>query len=942
MGAPMTEALTDPAAPDALPAPLGGPSDAPASTPRGRVGGLVDRVGARLLDVPVESWITLAVVAACVGLVISEVGGLLLLRDTTPAGGDMGAHVWGPAYLRDELLPQGRLTGWTQDWYAGFPAYQFYMIIPSLLIALLSYVLPYGVAFKLVAVSGVVSLPVSAWAFGRLTRVPFPGPPLLAVAATAFLFDRSFSIYGGNLASTLAGEFAFSMSLSLAVLYLGVLAAGLRTGRYRVLTAVLLALVGLTHLIPAFFALAGTAVLVALHPGSARAWKRPAEALGVVGLAAGGVLAVAHLWPAVWEQVMDTPGGDPLVSGVLLWGLWGLVVAGAVGWVALATGADRWRWLATTLPVAGALAAFWVLPFYGRSAYLNDMGWEKKDGCFYATFLFDRGTTEQGCTLDSGLKDSLPLAWILGIAAVGLLLSLLHRRRIGIFLAATAVLSGLAFWLVPDGRLWNARLTPFYYLCLYLLAALGVAELGRLLAALVAPDIRRPVRAVRWLAAGAGSVTVLVALAMPLHALPFGSLDDEGTYRWGPLSTTDNSFVDAWAEWNFTGYEGKAAWPEYREVVATMAEVGETNGCGRAMWEHEEQHDRYGTPMALMLLPFWTEGCIGSMEGLYFEASATTPYHFLNQDQLSQGPSNAQRDLPYGPGAPTQDDVDLGVDHLQLLGVRYYMAISAPMQAFADDHPDLTLVDTSGPWKIYEVADTPLVEGLSAQPAVVPSMAAGHHAWQDPSVCWYQDPEAWLVPLADDGPSDWQRIEPTATPAEDATPAQACQPGSWGWFGTAPAVVPLPEVEVTDITTTEDSVSFRVDQVGVPVVVKVSYFPNWHVDGADGPWRLTPNLMVVVPTSEEVTLTYGWTGLDLGAYALSALGLVGLVLLWRAGRVALPAASPVWSVGDRDRWADDEAQVAPLPGPAGPPAPEAETLGDPPPSAPPPSDGPAR
>ena len=30
-----------------------------------------------------------------------------------------------------------------------------------------------------------------------------------------------------------------------------------------------------------------------------------------------------------------------------------------------------------------------------------------------------------------------------------------------------------------------------------------------------------------------------------------------------------------------------------------------------------------------MLLPFWTDGCIGSMEGLYFEASGSTPYHFL-------------------------------------------------------------------------------------------------------------------------------------------------------------------------------------------------------------------------------------------------------------------------------------------------------------------------
>ena len=80
-----------------------------------------------------------------------------------------------------------------------------------------------------------------------------------------------------------------------------------------------------------------------------------------------------------------------------------------------------------------------------------------------------------------------------------------------------------------------------------------------------------------------------------------------------------------------------------------MKDVGAEHGCGRAMWEYEKELDRYGTPMALMLLPHWTDGCIGSMEGLYFEASATTPFHFLTQAELSAVPSRAQRDLPYGP-----------------------------------------------------------------------------------------------------------------------------------------------------------------------------------------------------------------------------------------------------------------------------------------------------
>ena len=57
-----------------------------------------------------------------------------------------------------------------------------------------------------------------------------------------FLFDESFTIYGGNIASTMAGEFSFSIALSLALLYFGVLAYGLRTGKHRALAAVLLAL----------------------------------------------------------------------------------------------------------------------------------------------------------------------------------------------------------------------------------------------------------------------------------------------------------------------------------------------------------------------------------------------------------------------------------------------------------------------------------------------------------------------------------------------------------------------------------------------------------------------------------------------------------------------------------------------------------------------------
>ena len=159
----------------------------------------------------------------------------------------------------------------------------------------------------LVTVSGVVALPVSAWAFGRLTQLPFPTPPLLAVGATVFLFDRSFSIYGGNIASTLAGEFAFSMSLALAILYLGVVGRGLRTGRHRGWAALLLALTGLCHLIPAFFAVGGTIVWFLLWAFRDGIRTRKATAfvpyvvllVGALAIAAGLVLAIG--WLQSWS-----------------------------------------------------------------------------------------------------------------------------------------------------------------------------------------------------------------------------------------------------------------------------------------------------------------------------------------------------------------------------------------------------------------------------------------------------------------------------------------------------------------------------------------------------------------------------------------------------------------------------------------------------------------
>ncbi len=194
----------------------------------------------------------------------------LLVANTLTAGGDTGAHVALPWFLRTQLLPHGQLTGWYPGWFDGFPLYTYYFVLSDLIAALGSFVMPYAIAFKLTTVLGSLLLPFCAYWMGRLFGLRAPMPACLAAATLPFLFETSYTISGGNLFSTLAGEYAFSLSLSIALVSLGLFARGLRTGRGVVVSAIALAVTLAAHILPWLWALGGIGVLVAVDMVPAR------------------------------------------------------------------------------------------------------------------------------------------------------------------------------------------------------------------------------------------------------------------------------------------------------------------------------------------------------------------------------------------------------------------------------------------------------------------------------------------------------------------------------------------------------------------------------------------------------------------------------------------------------------------------------------------------
>jgi len=720
----------------------------------------------------IAAWMgPLIVTAACL-FVFWELHPSLILRNTTAAGGDMGAHVWWPAYLRDHLLPNWRLAGWSPDWYAGFPAGQFYFPLPALFTVILDVFLPYNIAFKIVTVTGPVSLPAAAYVFGRGIRAPRPTPTFLALAATTFLFFKgspnaaeantvAFNqhIMGGNLASNLAGEFAFALALSLALFFLGSFAWSLDRRRAYWLPAVLGASVVMCHLVVAIFAVVGALV--------------------------------------IWLTTRPGRNFQPMVA---------------------------------IAAVAGLLTGIWTIPLLSTLGWTTDMRYEPLRE--YTKYLIP----------DYILWPTLPFV------AVALAVAVVQWRRSTLIIGVLTAASGLIFrvWeLNPATPVWNLRFLPFWYLGLFMLSAVGVAELVRGVGWMVGRGIANRDAG---LAAGGGAVsasartTTVVTLTILLAVATLFQLHET------------KGFVDYWASWNYSGYEDNGptgtgkAWDEFHALNEAMANLP----AGRSLWEPGKGLTRYGTTLAPMLLPYFTDGHTASMEGLYYEASATTPYHFLTVSKLTASgqASNPVRGFVY----KTISDFSLGVEQLQDLGVRYLLVESDEAKAAAKKDSSLTLVATSPDldgippvgWEQVTRGGAPLVDGLTQQPVVItdsgsvpgdaPSIGSATPASTEP----LPDLDR---PLSTDGPEDWER----SSRADAAV---------------APLVAVGP-VTVSNIKTDERSVSFAVDKVGVPVRIAVSYAADWRATGADGPWSMTPAGMVIVPTAKNVTVSYtvpprGW------------------------------------------------------------------------------------
>jgi 6-pyruvoyl-tetrahydropterin synthase related domain len=703
---------------------------------------------ARSRAVWVHRALTVATFAAIYLVLVRVLHVNLILSHTTAAGGDMGSHHYVAEFLREHLLPRGRVTGWAPGWFGGIPMLTFYFPLPYTLIAALSPLVGSQVAFKVVTASGLFALPLTCWGAFRVLRLPEPAPILAAAASVPFLFMTSYTIYGGNIASTMAGEFPFAFSFALLPLALALLWRVVEeNGRgWRLTTLVVTALV-LSHILTTIVLVLGATVLL-LRP-SPRA----------VGAALGQ--------------------------------------------------------LARVFGIAFCLAAFWAVPFILRIDYTAHFAWTQLPGF--------------GVLFPEEIRPYLVFTLIGVVAAIAR-----AERRVLLYAwpgaLAVAVYALLARFF-PKASLWNARMLPFIYLCALLVAAYGAAVVVARLTALLQRNTGVPVR------------FVYVAVVMALVLAPvYGSWRHRG-------------FTPGWARYNYEGFEVKSGWPQARALFDTLRGLPP----GRVMWEFSRDYESFGTTRTLENIPVFAGQ--DTMEGLLIESSLNAPFHFINQAETSQTQTQAVPGLAY-PGF----DFPTGLRHLRMFGVRYYVAYTDQAKKAAKD-AKLPVVATSGKFVIYQVGDGHLVEVPSYRPVLLDDPD-----WRGNSLTWYRTVK-WLdvqLAYASKGDKDARAAfaDPGRLPVQDLPHQALRSPG------------PVPSRMVGD-----DQLEFTTDRIGEPHVVKVSYFPNWHVEGAKGPWMLSPGLMVVVPTQANVRLVYRDTPVEGAGKALTVGGVAVLLVPLAAGRL---------------------------------------------------------
>ncbi|MHB2019007.1 MAG: 6-pyruvoyl-tetrahydropterin synthase-related protein [Candidatus Xenobia bacterium] len=420
----------------------------------------------------------------------------------------------------------------------------------------------------------------------------------------------------------------------------------------------------------------------------------------------------------------------------------------------------------------------------------------------------------------------------LGIGLLATLGLLIGKRRLPELglLWFGVLVAGVLFVLAPRIGVVDVRNVPFAQLLLCLMAAIGIAE----------------------------AVGAVHRMRMDWIVL---SLLTVGTLAWVSPTTRD---VTSWCRWNFEGCELKPAWALLHAINESLRGSFQDP---RVVFEHNEHNDVFGTTRAFESLPLFAHRA--TLEGVYMQASLSSPFVFYIQSLVSE-----QQSCPFPEYICSHLDYGRARPRLHLFNVRDIILRTPAAHADISRNPAYRFKARFGTYELWQVADgdNHYVEPLHFQPVAWHGTDFKLAAYQ-----WFRRDDLLERPIV--------YIPPQGVSPCPVTVSSLDQ-------------IPSIPIDTSGCEVHEEirdaEIRIHTNWIGKPLLIKMSYHPDWHVEGAGCIYLISPSFMLIYPEQPDVRLFYGPGRPDQFGAVLTVLGLV--ILLASAFRLRLP------SLADHVRW----------------------------------------
>ncbi|MDD5383220.1 MAG: 6-pyruvoyl-tetrahydropterin synthase-related protein, partial [Candidatus Margulisbacteria bacterium] len=311
---------------------------------------------------------------------------------------------------------------------------------------------------------------------------------------------------------------------------------------------------------------------------------------------------------------------------------------------------------------------------------------------------------------------------------------------------------------------------------------------------------------------------------------------------WVSLNVT---FIKGWIKWNYEGFENKAAWPLLQKITGHLSKTD----AGRVVYEHSPAHNVFGSERVFENLPYLAKR--KTLEGLYMQSSISAPFVFYIQSEISKVCSGPFPQYKYA-----SLNLPAAIPHLKMFNVTQYIVRSPEAKKQAQSMPELKLEQRFDDYEIYRLTsnDGHYVVPLAFQPVLYKT-----NNWKMDFFDWFRNidiNDIHLVYLKSPGRKDQERFQLQASALTE--------------LKRVPIKSPPPAIKET---IKDEEIIFHTNLVGYPHLIKVSYHPNWKVEGAERIYLVSPSFMLVYPEKNTVRLYFGKTLYNYLGELLSLLGL---------------------------------------------------------------------